>query len=194
MAPVLSHTKNNAIIIAMAHIHTQPGHHDFTASAFVIRTDGEQPKVMLHWHKKLHSWMQFGGHIELHETPWAALRHELLEESGYDFDQLQLLQPPHSLVDLGDESVAHPQPFLLATHPFGTQLDHFHTDISFVFTTAQKPRHHIGPDESTQIRLFSLQDVRELPDEQMVHNVRTAALYAFELLAVWRHVDPMIYR
>jgi hypothetical protein len=49
----------------MAHIHTEPGQHDFTASAFIIRLDRlderGQPKLLLHKHKKLHKLLQFGG-------------------------------------------------------------------------------------------------------------------------------------
>lgn len=36
----------------MSHIHTKPGQHDFTASAFIIRTDGTEPRAMVHMHKK----------------------------------------------------------------------------------------------------------------------------------------------
>lgn len=37
----------------MAHIHTKPGQHDLTASAYIIRDDGNEPVVLLHRHKKL---------------------------------------------------------------------------------------------------------------------------------------------
>ncbi len=32
--------------------------------------------------------MQVGGHIELDETPWQAVEHELREESGYTLAEL----------------------------------------------------------------------------------------------------------
>ena len=65
----------------MPHIHTKPGQHDHTVSAFIVRLDGKQPRILLHRHKKSGVYMQFGGHIELHENPWQAISHELLEES-----------------------------------------------------------------------------------------------------------------
>jgi len=63
----------------MAHIHTQPGQHDHTASAYIVRTDFDEPKIMLHLHRKIGKYLQFGGHVELHETPWQAVVHELRE-------------------------------------------------------------------------------------------------------------------
>ena len=77
----------------MPHIHTAPVEHVFTASAYIIRLDQKEPMLLLHKHKKLHVFLQFGGHIEPHETPWEAITHELLEESGYELGQLELLQP-----------------------------------------------------------------------------------------------------
>ncbi len=53
----------------MAHIHTQPGQHDHTASAYIFRVDFDEPKLVLHLHRKINKYLQFGGHIELHETP-----------------------------------------------------------------------------------------------------------------------------
>ena len=71
----------------MPHIHTLPGEHDATASAYIVRTDLGEPAIMLHRHKKLDTMLQFGGHVELHENPLEAIAHELREESGYDFRQ-----------------------------------------------------------------------------------------------------------
>ncbi len=62
----------------MAHIHE---HYDFTVSAYVLHPT--QPKIALHFHKKLFKWLQFGGHVELDEDPAQALTHELLEEAGF---------------------------------------------------------------------------------------------------------------
>jgi len=53
----------------MSHIHTNPGEHDQTVSAFIIRTDTAEPELLLHVHKKLGVLLQPGGHIELNETP-----------------------------------------------------------------------------------------------------------------------------
>ena len=69
----------------MPHIHTAPNQHDMTVSAYIILRDGEDLKCLVHLHKKVGKLMQIGGHIELDETPWQSVVHELFEESGYDY-------------------------------------------------------------------------------------------------------------
>lgn len=177
----------------MPHIHTGEGQHDLTASAYVFRVDGPTPRILMHWHKKLHCWMQFGGHVELHETPWATIAHELQEESGYELAQLQLLQPPHALHSFGDNSIVHPLPFVFGTHPFDGKMDHFHTNADYLFTTKQDPKHEVAEDESAKLRLFTREELLELPTEKTLQNVKTVALYAFDLLEQWQPVNPMDY-
>lgn len=177
----------------MPHVHTTPGHHDLTASAYIFRVDGVEPRILLHWHKKIDCWMQFGGHVELHETPWATIAHEIEEESGYSLGQLRLLQPPHSLASFGDSSIIHPLPFIFGTHPFDGKMNHFHTNIDYLFTTTEDPEQQVSPDESTKFQLFTSDQIRNLPEKEILQNVRTAVLYAFELLEQWGSVDPKKY-
>src|SRR5580700_4011377 len=57
-----------------------PGH--FTGSALVVNADGS--RVLLHHHRKLDRWLQFGGHCEGDEDILRVARREALEESGID--------------------------------------------------------------------------------------------------------------
>lgn len=177
----------------MPHIHTESGQHDLTASAYVFRVGGVAPRVLLHWHKKLHCWMQFGGHVELHETPWATIAHELQEESGYSLSQLRLLQPPHALTSFGDSSVIHPLPFIFGTHPFDGKMSPFHTNVDFLFTATEEPKHPVPADESNTFKLFTREQIKQLPMQEILDNVRAATLYAFGLLQEWGDVDPTKY-
>lgn len=177
----------------MPHIHSEPGQHDLTASAYVFRIDGALPRILFHWHKKLNCWMQFGGHVELHETPWATIAHELLEESGYSLDQLRLLQPPHGLTSFGDSSIVHPLPFVFGTHPFDGKIHHFHTNADFLFTATEDPKHPVPEDESSTFRLFTKEEINKLPSSDILNNVRNVTLYAFTLLDEWGKVDPAKY-
>lgn len=68
----------------MPHIHTEPGQHDLTVSAYIVRMDLPEPAIILHKHRKLNKWLQFGGHVEPHENPWQAVQREIREESGYE--------------------------------------------------------------------------------------------------------------
>jgi 8-oxo-dGTP pyrophosphatase MutT (NUDIX family) len=52
--------------------------HHLTASVFVISSRG----VILHRHRRLHLWLQPGGHVERGEGPEDAALRETLEETG----------------------------------------------------------------------------------------------------------------
>jgi 8-oxo-dGTP pyrophosphatase MutT (NUDIX family) len=172
----------------MAHIHTQPGQHDHTASAYIIRTDFDEPKIMLHLHRKIGKYLQFGGHVELHETPWQAVAHELREESGYDIDQLRILQPAERVKQLSD-AVIHPQPAAHSTHPFGGGTDHFHTDIGYAVVAVEPPRHLPEDGESTTIKLLTRSELAAMPESDLPDNVKQIGLFIFDYcLKHWESV------
>lgn len=172
----------------MAHIHTQPGQHDHTASAYIIRTDFDEPKIILHLHRKIGKYLQFGGHVELHETPWQAVAHELREESGYDIDQLRILQPEQRVKHLSD-AVIHPQPASHSTHPFGGGTDHFHTDIGYAVVADEPPRHLPEDGESTTIRLLTRSELAAMPESDLPDNVKQIGLFIFDhCLKHWESV------
>lgn len=176
----------------MPHIHTQPGQHDHTVSAYLFRLDFDEPKVMLHLHKEYGQYMQFGGHIEPHEHPWQAIVHELQEESGYDIDQLQFLQPKDSLRNLTDATV-HPNPALYATFRVGS--DHFHTDSGYAVIAKEPPRHLPADGESTAIRLFSRAELLSLSNDVLLENVREIILHIFDIyLDSWQAVPSNAFK
>jgi hypothetical protein len=173
----------------MAHIHTEPGQHDHTASAFIVRMFGTEPKVLLHIHKKLKKYLQFGGHIELDETPWDTVKHETQEESGYAMDQLKILQPKFYSKGKAGDVKYHPFPVSHNTHVFDEQ--HSHTDIAYVFVTSQEPRHQVAEDESGLIKAFSRQDILDLGQDKIYDNMKETCLFIFdECLPNWQQVDP----
>lgn len=176
--------------IYMAHIHTNPGEHDHTASAFVIRTDFEEPKLLLHVHKKLGVLLQPGGHVELHETPWQAITHELMEETGYELSQLQVLQPRVRISAI-EAAVLHPQSIVHNTHYFDKEGVHKHTDISYAFTTNDEPRYTPGEGESNTLRWVTFDELRLLRSpEEIYENVRQIGEFALRsILNEWEALD-----
>lgn len=162
----------------MPHLNTNPGEHDHTASVFLFRVGGDEPRVVLHWHRKLHSYMQFGGHIELLEHPMQTIAHELREESGYTPEQIAILQPTGYPAKLSDSTI-HPQPTLYSTHKVG-DLNHFHTDITYAAVTNESPLHTPHDGESTDIQLFARQQLIDLSAEKIMENVREIVLYMFD--------------
>lgn len=178
----------------MAHIHTQPGQHDHTASAYIFRVDFDEPKLVLHLHRKINKYLQFGGHIELHETPWHAIAHELDEESGYSLDDLQLLQPAQRITSLGD-AVVHPMPVSHSTHPFGNGIDHFHTDLAYAFTTDHAPTKQPNEGESMVIKLVTRGELQSMTTNEIPDNVKVIGTFIFDaILDTWQRVSPRSYK
>ena len=178
----------------MAHIHTNPGEHDPTASAFIIRTDFEEPKLLLHLHKKLGKLLQPGGHTELHETPWQAVLHEITEETGYALNQLRLLQPRLRIRALTD-AVIHPQPFAVNTHNFDPEGQHKHTDLAFAFIADGQPKSQPGKDESADLRWMGATELRSTDSTFIYENVKQLGIFALtEVLPNWETVPLSDYK
>lgn len=164
----------------MPHIHDLPGQHDFTASAFIVRLDMDEPRLMVHMHKRVKKLMQPGGHVELSENIWQSICHEIEEETGYELDQLEILQPEYRIVTLSN-GIVHPQPVIVNTHATGGDLEHYHVDSSYAFTAYGEPVNKPGEGESTDIRWFSEKDLVEASTELLSSKTREVGL------AVLRH-------
>lgn len=176
----------------MGHIHSNFGQHDFTASAFIVRTDFNEPRFMVHKHKTIGKYLQFGGHVELDETPWQTIIHELREEVGYDIDQLRILQPKNSLRSLAG-SIVHPVPVVTDTHKIPTESDHYHTDIGYVLITDQKPRHKPVKGESTDIKVLTLREVKSLKSEAFLYIPEIYEYIHKKVLGKWEIVNTNVF-
>jgi len=177
----------------MAHIHTQPGQHDHTVSIYLFRTDSHEPKLMLHLHKKIGSYAQFGGHIELHETPWQTVTHELEEETGYNISQLQILQP-HQRIRETTHFIVHPAPVIHSTMGYPGEGKHFHVDSAYAFITNEAPTRAPDEGESTDIKHFSREEFMRAKDviDPVTYD---AALYIFdEILKSWEAVPTSEFK
>ena len=143
----------------MAHIHTGKDQHDFTVTAFIVRIDGDEPKVLLHMHRKHHVLLPVGGHVELLESPWEAIAHELEEEAGYKLSALEILQPKSRIKSM-PKTMFHPVPVSMNTHYIAD--DHFHSDIEYAFTTKSDPTESIAEGESMDIRWITKAELNAL--------------------------------
>jgi 8-oxo-dGTP pyrophosphatase MutT (NUDIX family) len=155
----------------MAHIHTNSGEHDQTASAFIVRTDLEYPRLLLHMHKKLGVLLQPGGHVELHENPWQAIRHEIEEETGYEASQLTVLQPKDRLSRLTGAQL-HPAAVCQNTHNFAGSSEHRHTDTAYAFLAKGAPRNLPADGESADLRWVSVGELDRLSGNEIFEDVR----------------------
>jgi 8-oxo-dGTP pyrophosphatase MutT (NUDIX family) len=129
--------------------HAGPVH--VTASAIVVGRRG----VLLHRHRRLHRWLQPGGHLDPGESPADGARREGEEETG--------------LV------LAHPRggPVLVHVDVHGAADDHVHLDIRYLL---------VGPDadpapppgESQEVAWFAWEEASALADEALAGALRSA--------------------
>lgn len=171
----------------MPHIHTTPNHHDLTVTAYIIRTDTPQPQALFHMHKILGVLLPVGGHVELHETPWQAVAHELEEESGYALEQLRVLQPVSRITKIS-KVVQHPQPLSINTHAMPGE--HFHTDLQYAFTATSNPAHTVGEGESSDLRWLTQDELNALTPSEVYDGTKEIYNFIFnEALAHWDAVS-----
>jgi 8-oxo-dGTP pyrophosphatase MutT (NUDIX family) len=176
----------------MAHIHTAPGQHDHTVSMYVFRTDFNEPKVLLHIHKKSGAYAQFGGHVELNENPWQTTVHELIEETGYNIEQVEILQPQSRMVHVTD-AIVHPYPVVHCTMGYPNDKTHFHTDSAYAFIADGEPANAPMEGESTDLQLFTREEIAALSNVDGV--TRDIALYIFDnCLEKWRSVPTKDFK
>jgi 8-oxo-dGTP pyrophosphatase MutT (NUDIX family) len=120
---------------------TFPAH--FTGSALVVSWDAA--RVLLHHHRKLDRWLQFGGHCDGSEDVLSVARREALEESG-----IAGLTPISNL------------PFDLDIHEipqFGSEPAHEHYDLRYLFTAPNGATVRIS-GESRELRWFTLEETQ----------------------------------
>ncbi len=122
-----------------------------TASAVVVGVRG----VLLHRHRRLHRWLQPGGHLDPGEWPEDGARRECTEETG-----LVVGHPPGG-------------PVLVHVDVHGAADDHVHLDLRYLL---------LGPDadpnpppgESQEVAWFAWDEAQALADEALDGALRTA--------------------
>ena len=115
-----------------------------TGSAVVVGPPG----TVLHLHKKLHRWLQPGGHLDPGEAPWDAALRETQEETGI--------------------VVEHPAngPLLLHVDVHEAAAHHIHLDVRYLLVASST---EIAPaeGESTDVRWFTGEDAEAIADEAL---------------------------
>lgn len=128
---------------------TSIGH--FTGSGLVIHVPSQ--RFLLHLHKKLNLWLQFGGHADGEgDLSKVALR-ETIEETGLP----DLQWYPDQL---------NPTPLDIDAHIIPARSDmpeHYHLDFRYLLTTnSPEGTFHEHTSESTQFRWFLFSEVSNL--------------------------------
>lgn len=171
----------------MPHIHTNDSEHDLTVTAYIIRTDTPEPQALLHMHRKLNRLLPVGGHVEINESPWQAIAHELEEESGYTLNNLEILQPLSRIKHM-TSVVQHPYPLSMNTHDIPDA--HFHTDIEYAFIAKSDPDGIISEGESIDLRWLTHEEMNELDSSVIFTNTKEVYDFIFdEALQNWERVS-----
>ncbi|HEX4219215.1 MAG TPA: NUDIX domain-containing protein [Acidimicrobiales bacterium] len=111
--------------------------------------------VILVMHRRLHRWMQPGGHIEPGETPEVAVVRECTEETGL--------------------TVNHPTdgPILIHLDVHEASKGHTHLDVRYLIMAPDEDPH--PPEhESQQIRWFSWDEASAIADQSLQGALRVA--------------------
>lgn len=122
-----------------------------TASAVVVGPRG----VLLHRHRRLHRWLQPGGHLDPGEPPGSAARREGQEETGL-------------VLRHRDRGAA---PLHVDVH--GAADDHVHLDIRYLLR-GPDAEPCPPPDESQVVRWFTWDEAEALADDSLAGALRSA--------------------
>jgi 8-oxo-dGTP pyrophosphatase MutT (NUDIX family) len=122
-----------------------------TGSAVVVGRRG----TVLHLHKRLHRWMQPGGHIDPDEAPWEAALRESQEETG-----LVLRHP-----DVGER--------LIHVDVHDAARGHTHLDLRYLLLAPDEDPHP-PPGESPEARWYGWDEALALADPALVGALRVA--------------------
>lgn len=123
-----------------------------TASAIVA---GPRGTVLVH-HKRLHRWVQPGGHIDPGEAPPEAARREAAEETGLPVEH------------------PGPGPLLLQLDVHPAADDHVHLDMRYLLLTSVSTDPLPGPGESRLVRWYGWDHARSTVDVVLVDGLRRA--------------------
>jgi 8-oxo-dGTP diphosphatase len=176
----------------MGHIHHGTNEHDATVSMYIVNiADPNEPRLFLHQHKVAGRWFQPGGHVELGENPWQAVTHELREETGFDLDQLEVLQArPRLLAPINGQLL--PTPFVSRTGGY-EQLAHFHDDLIYAFVTDQEPRHALAADESQEVAWFTAAELEAIPDDEVYMDIKPLGRWLLNNWQEWERIASRFF-
>jgi 8-oxo-dGTP pyrophosphatase MutT (NUDIX family) len=132
----------------------EAGPEHVTASAVVVGPRG----TVLHMHKRLHRWLQPGGHLHPGETPSDAARRESQEETGLVLD--------------------HPEggARLIHVDVHGAANGHTHLDLRYLLLAPDRDPAP-PPGESPEARWFGWEEAAAVADDALVGALRVARLH-----------------
>ena len=96
----------------------------FCSTTYLL--DKSEKRTLLHWHKKLQTWLPPGGHLEKNEAPFDAAQREIEEE--YGLSMLEFIHP-NTPRQLDNRSYSLEMPHFLISEDIAE--NHIHLDWIF---------------------------------------------------------------
>ena len=131
-------------------------------------------KVLLTWNKNLQTWIPVGGHIDEGETPEEAIKREVKEETGFEFDFNENFYMESS----NKVKVIKPYKFQIEEVP------HHGHHMNFIFFGKCEvyDKNKAETDEQEKLRWFSKEEI--LAETTMLDGVRKTALEAIASIKI----------
>ncbi len=141
----------------------------WVTTVFLVRND---EKVLLLWNKTLQAWIPVGGHIDPGETPDEAVKREVSEETGFDFEFLPL---PHMETN-STVKVVKPFRFQIEDMPHHNK----HMNFVFIGKCINFSEEKQETDEQEKLRWFSESELND-NNNIFLENVRNTSLDAIKM-------------
>jgi 8-oxo-dGTP diphosphatase len=151
----------------------------FTATGFLTW----QGRVLLHWHRRNHLWLPFGGHVEENEDPVQCVLREVEEETGIK-TAIFGASAPYSFAE--PPQLAPPVTILLERVSDGTEI-HEHIDMIYFCRPLSPPTQGFNDptvrwlDAAALAANNPMAPAPELPPAAVPEDVRVLALEALRL-------------
>lgn len=125
-----------------------------TASALVVNQKNK--KILLHNHKKLNKWLQFGGHADGEEDLSIVTMKEAQEETGLsDLSFIYSNQGKPTPIDIDVQVI-----------PKIENIEkHLHLDFRFLIETSEVEVPKPPTEESQQLSFFSFEEIEAIKDK-----------------------------
>ncbi len=154
----------------------------FTATAFIVH---EGTRTLLLWHRRLSRWMPPGGHVEPDEMPEETAKRECKEETGLDVEIIGDAQGD-IFQDAAEEGRVLKKPFALLLEnipasPARNEPAHQHMDFVYLARMLDPSQAMVlAQEEANELKWFTAEEIRALPNDKIFRNVRSYALSILE--------------
>ena len=127
------------------------------------------PQALLHFHRKLQTWLPPGGHVEKNETPYEAAVREVTEETGLMSNQINFIPNGDQPTQIDERAKILRLPHLLLEELI--EEDHYHLD--WIFYARIDPKSYQMADNE-EFKWFTQDEIEQ--EVNIFENVKQLAL------------------